>query len=262
MAALTPAQSFELKLAVVNALEWLRPPFTEDMKFTFVARHPSNPECHIVVTDDDIEAVRRVLLPPDDGEPVTAEWLRSIHVFGGAEDGPLPANEFEVTIDAGNAVGRTEIYGDEPGERIYLGISLPDGLCYVEACDGHNKTLSLVELVTVTTRGEFRKLCRALRAWDAETYRERKAIESSRGGEGFAESAAALPATGTQDARPSNAYSPELAAACRVVVNEFDRPKFHFLVDEDTVAALATLRGFVAAGEGPLHGDDSEGGAD
>lgn len=107
----------------------------------------------------------------DDNEEITAEWLSSIRVYPGDNNGSLRSQEHEVRINAGNAVGRSVIWGDEPGESIYLGISLTDGLCYVKACDEQNNTVSLVELGIRRTRGEFRQLLRALQAWDAETCR-------------------------------------------------------------------------------------------
>lgn len=36
--------------------------FRPEMKLTLVARHPTNPECHVTVTDDDdLDAVARLL---------------------------------------------------------------------------------------------------------------------------------------------------------------------------------------------------------
>jgi hypothetical protein len=35
--------------------------FTPDMLLTFVARHPSNPECYVMVTADDLAKVAELL---------------------------------------------------------------------------------------------------------------------------------------------------------------------------------------------------------
>jgi hypothetical protein len=53
----------ELALRVAEALDGLKPPFTKEMKMTCVARHPTNPECFVVVTEDDAAAVARVVSP-------------------------------------------------------------------------------------------------------------------------------------------------------------------------------------------------------
>lgn len=48
---------------VASALcDEIAPLFTPDMKLTLVARHPDNPECHLLVTNDaDLPAVAAVI---------------------------------------------------------------------------------------------------------------------------------------------------------------------------------------------------------
>jgi hypothetical protein len=100
---------------------------------------------------------------PDDNEPITREWLRSIGVRGNDDN-----DEYESVCCVD---GRTEIRGT-PGEEVtYIGYSFADEQAYIDVTvDNH--TRETVLLGPRGTRGEMRLLFRALKAWDAETWEE------------------------------------------------------------------------------------------
>lgn len=104
----------------------------------------------------------------DGKEPVTSEWLKSIGVYAG--DG-------KVCRDTEHAVRYGEDHGPD-GEFLYLGIELPRCGCFIEATDKDGETLSLVDIGITRDRNSFRRLCRALGAWDHETQAELRREES------------------------------------------------------------------------------------
>jgi len=104
----------------------------------------------------------------DGKEPVTAEWLKSIGVFPG--DG-------KVCRDTEHAVRYGDDHGPD-GESLYLGIEMPRCGCFVESTDSGGQTLSLVDIGIARDRDSFRRLCRALGAWDHETQAELRREES------------------------------------------------------------------------------------
>lgn len=50
-----------VKQHIVEALCDLEPLFVPGMKLTFIARHPTNPEAHVLVTGDTIDEIRKAL---------------------------------------------------------------------------------------------------------------------------------------------------------------------------------------------------------
>jgi hypothetical protein len=51
----------EAQAEVEQALNDLRPIFTPDVELTFVMRHPAHPECHMVVSNDDLSELSALL---------------------------------------------------------------------------------------------------------------------------------------------------------------------------------------------------------
>ncbi len=104
----------------------------------------------------------------DGKELVTAGWLNSIGVFAG--DG-------KACRDTEHVVRYGEDHGPD-GEYLYLGIEMPQSNAFVEAVAPSGETLSLVDVGIVRDRDSFRRLCRALGAWDHETQAELRREES------------------------------------------------------------------------------------
>ena len=50
-----------LRVHIANALDKLSKLFTPDMKLTFVARHPTAAERHVIVTEDDMQGLAQLL---------------------------------------------------------------------------------------------------------------------------------------------------------------------------------------------------------
>lgn len=48
-----------LRIEIATRLEAVAPMFTSEMRLTFVARHPGNPECIVIVTDDNLDEMLR-----------------------------------------------------------------------------------------------------------------------------------------------------------------------------------------------------------
>lgn len=57
---MTPLESTQNH--VENVLEKLEKWFTSEMKLTLVARCPTNPECHLIFTRDDLQAVAMLFI--------------------------------------------------------------------------------------------------------------------------------------------------------------------------------------------------------
>ena len=52
----------QAKREVEKALSDLRPRvFTDMVKLTFIMRHPNNSECEMIVTDDDLDEVKKTI---------------------------------------------------------------------------------------------------------------------------------------------------------------------------------------------------------
>lgn len=56
----------EVRRIIHRHLEEIEVEFAEEMKLTFIARHPTNPECWIVLTNDDLKSLATRLLEESD----------------------------------------------------------------------------------------------------------------------------------------------------------------------------------------------------
>jgi hypothetical protein len=66
----------QLFIAVTEHLSQIAALFSGDMKFTFIARDPTNPEMDVLISDDDFEAVKALLDRRMGTEPEAAPTVR------------------------------------------------------------------------------------------------------------------------------------------------------------------------------------------
>ena len=66
----------QLFIAVTEHLGQIEKLFNRPMKFTFIARNPSNPEMDVLISDDDFGEVKALIKRRQDTEPEPAPTTR------------------------------------------------------------------------------------------------------------------------------------------------------------------------------------------
>lgn len=118
------------------------------------------------------DIVHLILNHPDNYEPITAEWLRSIEVYAGENPDGGPSAEHEAIIQVIDTRTNTplhESYGKKWEESTVLGYNVENGTCYLETWGGARdfsvESHEIITLEGVKTRLEFRLLLAAHKVW-------------------------------------------------------------------------------------------------
>jgi hypothetical protein len=111
-----------------------------------------------------LEIALKALSHPDNGEPITADWLNSIGVYGGDRDelGPTE-HESIIMVTKGEKGADTEFLTDylmPDTEVTAIGLNLESMRTYIETWDQE-----VIILLPIATRLEFRLLLLSLKAW-------------------------------------------------------------------------------------------------
>jgi len=83
----------QLFIAITDHLSQIEKLFTKPMKFTFIARDPSNPEMDVLISDDDFDEVKALISRRQDTEPLPAP---TIHDYLGLPDS-VPRSKGDAT---------------------------------------------------------------------------------------------------------------------------------------------------------------------